>query len=162
TPGDEWYRVAVGKGVLLLNELRRSVGADKFARLMDSFGREHAGQEVTAAQFRAHCERESGAGVSRLFDEWLNGSGIPGSKGQPVSPYSLMSFDAERERTLIVYGTRDEEAGNRAAAEDVQRLVRTRWSNQTLPIMADKNVTDDDLKSNHLLLIGRPDCNSLS
>jgi hypothetical protein len=160
TPGDEWYRVSVGKGVLLLNELRRTVGPAKFASLMDSFGRAHAGQEVTSAQFRAHCERESSQPLSRFFDEWLNASGIPG--GRSVRPFSLMSFDAEREKTLIIFGTRDEEAGNRAAAEEVQRLVRTRWSNQTLAIKADHDVTDADLKSHHLILIGRPDCNALT
>src|SRR5207244_3682342 len=129
---------------------------------MDSFGRAHAGQQVTTAQFRAHCERESAQPVSRFFDEWLNASGLPTSAGRSGGAYSLMSFDAEREETLIVFGTRDEEAGNRAAAEELQRLVRTRWSNQTLPIKADKDVTDADLKSHHLLLIGRPDCNALT
>jgi len=44
----------------------------------------------------------------------------------------------------------------------LQRLLRTRWSNQTLPIKADKDVTDADLKTHHLLLIGRPDCNALT
>jgi len=161
TPGDEGYRVAVGRGVLLLDEMRRTVGADNFARMMDSFGRAHAGQEVTTAQFRAHCDRESGQAVSRIFDTWLNPLLQPAT-GQTGSPYSLMSFDAEREQTLIVYGTRDEEAGNRAAAEELQRLVRTRWSNQTLSIKADKDVTDADLKTHHLLLIGRPDCNALT
>jgi hypothetical protein len=33
TPGDEWYRVATGKGVLVLHELREAIGTDKFCEL---------------------------------------------------------------------------------------------------------------------------------
>src|SRR5207253_7810071 len=42
-----------------------------------------------------------------------------------------------------------------------QEAIRARWSNVTVPIKADGAVTDADLKSHHLLLIGRPDSNAL-
>src|SRR5205814_3547701 len=117
-------------------------GGDKFDRLMDNFGRAHAGQEVAAAEFRSFMERESGQALSRFFDEWLTASGLPESAGpQPAQAFSPMSFYAERDKTLIVYGTRDEEAANRATAEELQRLIRTRWSNETVPVKADKDVS---------------------
>src|SRR5262249_44993208 len=50
---------------------------------------------------------------------------------------------------------------NREAAEALQKLLITRFSNLTVPIKTDKDVTEQDLKNHHLLLIGRPDSNSL-
>ena len=42
------------------------------------------------------------------------------------SPYTPQSFHVERERTLIVYGTRDEEAANRAMVEEFHRANAAR------------------------------------
>src|SRR5207245_1875779 len=54
TRNDEWYRIASGKGVLLLHQLRRLLGEESFETMMESFGRAHAGREVSTAQFMAH------------------------------------------------------------------------------------------------------------
>lgn len=75
------------------------------------------------------------------------------------SPFTLASFEDERDHTLIVYGTADEEAANKATAAALQETIRTHWSNQTLPVKSDQQVTDDDLRKHHILLIGRPDAN---
>src|SRR5262249_8271967 len=52
-------------------------------------------------------------------------------------------------------------ATNREAAEALQRGIVERGSNFTVPIKADKDVTDADLQSHHVLLIGRPDSNAV-
>lgn len=240
TTEDEWYRIASGKGVLLLHELRRLLGDKEFTSLMDAFGKEHAGKEVTAAQFRAHVEKGRGKELGDFFDFWLNESGMrilalggdvkreAAGKGHRVigevggncqflpgvievtletdqgeesttirlerapervsarfdlkteSPlrrivinkyggtteldggaYSILSFQAELEQTLIVYGTSDEAAANRETARVLQEAIRSRWSNLTVPIKSDDQVKFQDLKSHHLLLIGRPDCNAV-
>src|SRR5262249_7456360 len=75
--------------------------------------------------------------------------------------YSVLSFHAELEHTLIVYGTADEEATNREAAEALQHAIIERHSNYTVRIQSDKDVAENDLKTKHLLLIGRPDSNPL-
>jgi hypothetical protein len=72
-----WYLVASGKGVLLLHSLRGLVGAERFDRLMDQFGRAHAGREVTAAEFRAHVESGTGRDLTAFFESWLNRTGLP-------------------------------------------------------------------------------------
>src|SRR5262249_5133270 len=74
---DDWYRIASGKGVLVLHELRKVVGAKTFAELMDAFGRQHAGKEASAADFRAHAEKAAGGKVKGFFDYWLNQTGLP-------------------------------------------------------------------------------------
>jgi hypothetical protein len=231
----DWYSVAAGKGVLLLHELRRLLGPAAFEGAMDSFGRQHAGQEVTSAQFQAHLEQATGKPLGACFDYWLQQPGLPDirlgkvtvaadgsgyridgevlrearaprtsvevtvitAKGEetkslvlesPQTPFtvttadhplrlvldkygdttkreggvfSVLSFYGELDHTLIVYGTAGETAANREAAESLQRGIIERHSNYTVPMKPDRDVTDDDLRAHHLLLIGRPDSNTV-
>jgi hypothetical protein len=76
-------------------------------------------------------------------------------------PFSILSFQADLEKTLIVYGTSGERASQREAAEMLQQVIRERGSNITLPIRADTEIGEDECKNHHLLLIGRPDTNVL-
>ena len=157
---DHWHRIASGKGVLALHALRRLVGAQIFDDAMDSFGREHAGKRVTTAQFQAHMERAADKSLASFFDSWVRQTGLPaGSNGGSV--FSVTSFYRDQDHTLIVYGTADETPTNREAAEALQKGLRESGPNFTVPIKADKDVTDAELKGNHLLLIGRPDSNTL-
>ena len=64
-------------------------------------------------------------------------------------------------RTLIVYGTTDELFANHEAAEALQRALLQRGPNVTVRIASDREVTQDELRGLHLLLIGRPDSNSI-
>ena len=80
--------------------------------------------------------------------------------GNDTAAFSIRSFHAEQEQTLIVYGTADELPTNREAAQALQKALRENWQNITIPIKSDKEVTEAELKSHHLLLIGRPDSNS--
>ena len=75
--------------------------------------------------------------------------------------FSVLSFHAELEHSLIVYGTLNEAAANCEAAESLQRCIIERHSNYTVSLKTDREVSDEDLKSHHLLLIGRPDSNAL-
>src|SRR5262249_46300495 len=75
--------------------------------------------------------------------------------------FNVLSFLREEDQTLIVYGTLDETPTNREAAESLQKAIIERGSNFTVPIKSDKEVTDKELKSHHVLLIGRPGTNSV-
>ena len=75
--------------------------------------------------------------------------------------FTTLTFKEEPEETLIVCGTADEANVNREAAEALQQAIRASHCNITVPIKTDREVTDDDLKTHHLLLIGRPGCNAL-
>lgn len=227
--------IAGGKGVLLLHALHEKMGDTDFIKMMDVFGRQHAGKEVSTQDFIAHVEKWSGKPQKAFFDAWLNHPGLPklhlveavvkqgkvghdvqvavkGDTGWPtqtvdvtvetpkseitkkitVGPgvsrvvfhmaeeplrvivdkyahaargnggaFSIRSFYGDFEHALIVYGTHDEAPMNREAAEKLQKAIITSWSNYTVPIKADAQVTEADLKSHHLLLIGRPDSNAL-
>jgi hypothetical protein len=230
-----WYNVTVGKGVLVLQELAHTLGDSRFNEVMDSFGRQHAGQEVTVGEFQAHVERAAGKPMRDFFEYWLHRPGLPQVRLEKISAasrdkrfeikgeilrergvpatqiefvveteqgeevktisasagrtafaiqtkhkpmrlvadryvgsakagggaYSVLSWHDELENTLIIYGTLDEEAANKEAAEALQESVVCRHSNFTLPIRADRDISQDDLSTHHLLLIGRPDCNSV-
>ncbi|HYT73102.1 MAG TPA: M1 family aminopeptidase, partial [Vicinamibacterales bacterium] len=75
--------------------------------------------------------------------------------------FSLQSLWSELPQTLIVYGTADDHFANRDAAQQMQRLIRSSSANHTVPIKADRDVKNEDLKDRHLILIGRPDSNAL-
>ena len=158
---DDWYRIASGKGVLLLHALRGKMGATAFDALMDRFGRENAGKTVTTAAFRSAVEKETDAKMGDLFDAWLNDTGLPNGVKNMSGPFATTTFYNELEQTLIVYGTGDEVATNREAAEALQQAIRAKHANYTVKIKTDRDVTEADLKKNHLLLIGRPDSNRL-
>jgi hypothetical protein len=232
---DNWYRIASGKGVLLLHELRLVLGNADFDRLMNDFGRDFGGKEVASAEFRARAEKLGGEKLDGFFDFWLYQSNLPrlsfkkvsvardgsqfvvagiilreqGAMRLPIEvcietdqgevtgqvtgerpesafrivtdhrplraridpnqrlasanggTFSVLSFHNELEHSLIVYGSGDEVPSNREAAKALQRAIIERHSNFTVPIKSDRDVTDEDLKSRHLLLIGRPDSNSI-
>jgi len=158
---DSWYRIATGKGVLLLHALREKIGGDKFDSMMNSFGKENAGKTVTTAAFRAVAEKTMGKALGEFFDEWLDREGLPAKAKLGAGPFAVTSFHSELERTLIVYGTLDELPTNKEAAEALQQAIRVHYSNVTVALRADRDLSAEELKSNHLLLIGRPDCNSI-
>jgi len=166
----DWHRVASGKGVLLLHSLRNELGSEKFTSLMEEFGKGHAGQRVGTEEFRAFIDKAADHKLNGFFDHWLQYTGLPPAKGTSSSetvtgldggPFGVGTFSSELETTLIVYGTLDEEPTNREAAQDLQKAIIERGSNITVPIKSDRDVTDDELKNHHLLLIGRPETNRI-
>ncbi|MBI3407908.1 MAG: hypothetical protein HY040_06075 [Planctomycetes bacterium] len=239
----DWYRIASGKGVLFLHELRRLMGEASFESMMDFFGRDNAGKRVNAAQFQAYAEKSAGKPLAAFFDSWLKLTGLPRLRLGEVSalkehkasapsangnyvvqgeiiredngpilaktevtvetdageitkafdlnsprasfavdagaakprrvilekygcaldtkthPYTVGSFFNEQDHAIIIYGTGNEVHTNREAAEALQKGIRESGANFTLAIKSDKDATEDDLKANHVLLIGRPDSN---
>jgi hypothetical protein len=233
---NDWYRVASGKGVWMLHDLRTRMGAEKFDEMMDAFGRENAGKRVSTSQFRAHVEKAAGKSYADFFERWLNQPGLPalklvkvaaaaggadkeckvevrlegGCPGMVVSvtletahgevtrtvtladeaggsvtfeakekptrvvvdkygqaaksnggPFAVGTFFNELETALIVYGTADELATNKEAAELLQKALLQAGPNITVAIKTDRTVTEEELRTNHLLLIGRPDSNTV-
>jgi hypothetical protein len=146
---------------LLLSALRDKMGAAKFDGMMDEFGRANAGKEVATVAFRRASEIAAGQPLGEFFDLWLRGAGLPNSVGDRGGPFSVTTFYAELDQSLIVYGTLDEISTNREAAEALQQAIRAHHANFTVPIKADRDVTAAELKENHLILIGRPDSNRL-
>jgi hypothetical protein len=173
---NDWHKVAQGKGVLLLHTLRGTLGAEVFDKMMDDFGTANAGKPVSTKQFLVAVEKawkpvltdESLAGAEKalrkslawFLDEWLHKTGLP--SGRTGGPFTVLTFYPDIERTLIVYGTKDEEAANREAAEDLRKALLRRGANVDVPIRADDKVTDKELASHHLLLVGRPSTNRIS
>ena len=119
--------------------------------MMDSFGRKNAGKEVTTEAFEEHV-----ASTGKKLGDYQRNSQV-----FAMTCSAIQAFDEQRDKTLIVYGTSDDESANRLTAEALQEVIRTHWSNQIVPIKSDKDVSDDELRNHHLLLIGRPDTNRI-
>ncbi|WP_316676132.1 C45 family autoproteolytic acyltransferase/hydolase [uncultured Tolumonas sp.] len=150
---DKWYDIVAGKGVLLLANLRNQLGKDDFDRLMDKFGRAQAGKEVSTAQFQTYLENETHKNLSSFFDLWIKNKGLPNASG---SPFAIFTFDSELDHSLIVYGTQDDQEANQEAAKNLQQALKRRKHNAFVPIKADTEISEEDLKSHHLVLIGGP------
>jgi hypothetical protein len=156
----DWYRIAVGKGVMLLDTLRAQIGAESFARYMDEFGVAHAGQEVTTEQFRQHLKEVAGSDALETLDRWLTTDITAQFKSH--NPWTIFSHEVEPEQVLIVYGTLHNQAAQKEAAEHLQSEVVRRFANVWPPMKSDREVTDDELKSRYLLLVGHPFTNRVS
>jgi hypothetical protein len=156
----EWYSIAAGKGVMLLSAMRTQLGAKAFDKALDEFGRSHAGQEVSTKAFCDHLEQVAGHSLASLVEPWLTGKGTLESSQQNF--WSIDSFEVEPQRALIVYGTLEDREAQREAADLLARKIARRFSNYSVPVTADTDVSDDDLKNHHLLLVGRPSANSVT
>jgi hypothetical protein len=157
---NDWHAVAEGKGVLLLHALRQKLGAKTFDKMMDDFGTAQAGKETTTEEFIACAEKAAGTKLGAFFDAWLKKTGLP--TGRDGGPFSVLTFYPDLGRTVIVYGTKDEEAANRAAARDLRDALLRRWENIEAPVRSDKEVTAAELAGNHVLLVGRPSTNRVA
>ena len=159
----DWYPIALGQGVMLLAELRQTLGAKRFDELMDDFGTAHADQEITNEQFRAFAVQRGGKEASAVLTKWLDRE--VSAKDHVGGCWSIHSFELEPERALIVFGTGERAArdatANREIAERLQYAIARRFGNYHIPLKTDREVTDDDLKSHHLLVVGEPLTNSL-
>jgi hypothetical protein len=143
----------------MLNSLRQHLGADNFDAMMERFGKANAGKPVTTAAFRKAAEDADHGEKPFPFDFWLEYPGLPEYVRNQSGPFAVTTFYSELDRTLIVYGTADEKPTNREAAEALQQAIRAKHANVTVPIKTDAETTADELRSHHLLLIGRPDSN---
>ncbi|HEX5271404.1 MAG TPA: C45 family autoproteolytic acyltransferase/hydrolase [Gemmataceae bacterium] len=156
----DWLDLASGKGVLLLAELRQQMGGAKFDEMMDEFGRANAGKAVMSAQFREYAEKAAGKPLAPLFDPYLTGKGRSDSPGSDA--WAIFSFEKEPDKALIVYGTLKDKSAQREAGNNLARKIARRWSNYDVPVKADSEVSEADLRGRHLLLVGRPDSNSVA
>jgi hypothetical protein len=75
--------------------------------------------------------------------------------------WTCSAYTRDVEHTMIIYGTRVEGVANHIAAQKLQQGIVDQWEHLVVPVKADTEVSKDDLRSNHLLLIGRPECSEL-
>lgn len=156
----DWYRIAAGKGVLLLAALKKELGADSFKHCVDEFGQAHAGQPVSTDQFRAHLAKSAGIKATAVLDRWLTADIHADFKSH--NPWTVFSHEVEPDRVLIIYGTLRDQAAQKEAAEHLQTEIARRFANILPPVKSDESVSDDELSSHYLLLVGRPASNRVS
>ena len=166
----DWYPIALGQGVMMLVELRKTLGEVRFDETLDEFGTAHADREITTEQFREFLDQRGEKKAVAVLSKWLDRD--VAAKDHVAGYWSMHSFELEPERALIVYGSGQRPAGfeesvaadsaaNREIAERLQYAVARRFGNFYIPLKSDRDVTADDLKSHHLLVIGEPLTNSL-
>jgi len=130
------------KGVLFLDHLRRTMGDDRFFKLMSEYFEANAGKTVAAASFLQK------AGARLEFPD-------PGD-----GPTYVTSDIGRRLGTaVIVYGTDREAGANRYAAEKMQADFNNQFESR-VPIYKDFEVNDEILRNRDVIFVGRPETNS--
>ena len=78
------------------------------------------------------------------------------------NPWTIFSHEVEPDRVVIIYGTLRDRAAQKEAAQHLQTEIARRFANVLPPIKTDEAVTDEELASHYLLLVGRPGTNRVS
>ena len=150
------FRMPANRGVLLLDDLRRHMGDDKFFELMTSFFAANSTKAVSTAQFiDAAGEKERG-----FIEAWLESRDLPddlGGAAYLLSEYHSLATAIAR--TIIVYGTVMDAGANRYAAERLQSSLLG-WYESEPPVLKDFEVADDDLRAHNVIFVGRPETNA--
>ena len=92
---------------MLLHDLRRRIGAEKFDALMEQFGREHGGKPTTAAEFESFVLSSSGEKSDQLrplLDYWLSQKYLPRFVLGKVSSRSFATANGDRYETTVQIG----------------------------------------------------------
>lgn len=103
-PGERWQRLAWDKSAVVLNMLRRRVGAAAFDKALRDLYQHRAGQTIGLAEFRAAFERASGQHHGAFFDQWLGRPGRPEITPEEVSVRALKGGKYEITGRLVQTG----------------------------------------------------------
>ncbi|MEO7100213.1 MAG: hypothetical protein ABI162_12690, partial [Luteolibacter sp.] len=77
-------------------------------------------------------------------------------------PFTALTYDNDLENTLIIYGSLDEAEANREGAMMLQQGLCKREHGVIVPVKADTETTEDDLRNHHLVLLGHPGTNAIA
>jgi len=130
------------KGALVLDQLRRQVGDQRFFSLMTEFYAAHTTQTVTAQSF-------------------LDAAGVQFKMPQDPGGPRYLASDVHRHlaTALLVYGTVTDAGANRYAAEQLQKQFLDAFES-AVPIRKDFEVTPAELRAHDVIFVGRPETNS--
>ncbi len=153
-----WATITDLKGALFLAALRNEIGTEAFLALMNSFFDAHTTKTVTTAEFLAALDQHWKNPHAELVFRWLNQTGLPGAENGPL--YLARISQGDLANTVIVYGTVSEAASNRYAAERLQASFLDAFESR-VPLVRDYDATDEQLRSHHVVFVGRPETNSM-
>jgi hypothetical protein len=142
------FELETQKGALFLDQLRRSMGDDRFFKLMAGFFAAHKTQAVGAQSFL------DAAGVSFVVPQDLGQTA-----GNTAPMYVAADIHERLGSAILVYGTMADAGANRYAAEELQKHF-FRSLESEVPIRKDFEVSDEELRSRDVIFVGRPESNS--
>jgi hypothetical protein len=71
------HRLVTSKGAILIDQLSRTIGRDRFHSILRGFVAEHMGQAVSWQDLEAAIDRGTGGAYRWWFDQWLRRPGAP-------------------------------------------------------------------------------------
>lgn len=136
------FAVEAHKGALMLDQMRREVGDDRFFKAMTDFFAANATKTVTGQSF-------------------LDAAGVKVELPADPGGTTYLASDIARHlaTAIIVYGTVTDAGANRYAAEQLQKQYLD-WYESMLPIRKDYEASDEELKTHDVIFVGRAETNS--
>lgn len=75
--GELAHSLSVSKGFLVLDLLSRTVGREKFRKVLADFTRQHAYREVKWEEFLKAVETGAGHDLKWFYEQWFERTGVP-------------------------------------------------------------------------------------
>jgi hypothetical protein len=136
------FAMETHRGALVLDQMRRDLGDDRFFKLMTDFFAAHTTQTVNAQSF---------------LDAAGGKADLPQDPGGAV--YLASDIFRHLATAIIVYGTVTDAGANRYAAEQLQKHYLDSFES-ALPLRKDFEVSDDELRGHDVIFVGRAETNS--
>ena len=136
------YQIALYKGAIFLDSLRRGMGDDRFFEVMGTFYAANTTKPVSAQAFL------DAAGATFT---------LPKDPGGPL--YLVREINGRLSSAMIVYGTSTDAGANRYAAEQLQKHYLDMFES-AVPLRKDFELTPEELRAHDVIFIGRPETNS--
>jgi hypothetical protein len=136
------FAVETHRGALVLDQMRRDLGDDRFFKLMTDFFAAHTTQTVTGKSF---------------LDVAGAKAALPEDQGGAV--YLASDIGRHLATATIVYGTATDAGANRYAAEQLQKQYLDGFES-AVPVRKDFEVSEEELRGRDVIFVGRAETNS--
>ncbi len=175
--GSGYSLVIYGKGPLLIEDLRKKVGDTVFLDIMQTYFKEYKFKNSSIEGFLSVIEKKAGETVSDAIKASLNSDNYTAEnlkltdeqiQKMADEQYKDKLKDLEKNNGLILGSLQlrvlnGEKAilvkpSNLSADEkkSLDDITKTIPSNSNISIKEDKDLTDNDIKNNNIILVGNP------
>lgn len=175
--GTAYIMVIYGKGPLLIEDLRKRVGDTVFLDIMQTYFKEYKFKNSSIEGFLSVIEKKAGKNVNDIIKASLNSDNYI-AENLKLTDEQIEKLANEQYRNMLrnleennglILGSLQLRILNGEKAllvkpsnlatdekESLDNIIKTMTSNSNISIKEDKDVTDEDIKNNNIILFGNP------
>ena len=175
--GAGYVLVIYGKGPLLIEDLRKRVGDTVFLDIMQTYFKEYKFKNSSIEGFLSVVEKKAGKNVSDTIKASLNSDNYTAENLKLTDEqieklaneqYKNMLKNLEKNNGLILGSLQLRVLNGEKALlvkpsnlttdekESLDGIIKTMTLNSNISVKEDKDLTDNDIKNNNIILLGNP------